>query len=115
MMKKEDIEKYIATLSPELQEKARACKNMDELKKFLAENDVELPEDVLQATAGGRTDDETDEYLRLHPFYCPECSQPLQGKRELRALVCSNPSCVACSEKWKFGASNATREVFRKG
>ena len=35
MMKKEDIEKYIATLSSELQEKARACKNMNELKQLI--------------------------------------------------------------------------------
>ena len=52
-MKKEELEKYIGELSPEMQEKARACKDMNELNAFLAENDVELSEDALQAVAGG--------------------------------------------------------------
>jgi hypothetical protein len=52
-MKKEELEKYIGELSPELQEKARQCKTMDELNALLAENDVELSEDALQAVSGG--------------------------------------------------------------
>ena len=51
----ENLEKYIGELSPELQEKARQCKDMKELNAFLAENDVELSEDALQAVAGGCT------------------------------------------------------------
>ena len=49
----EKLEKYISELSPELQEKARACKDMQELNVLLAENDVELSEDALEAVAGG--------------------------------------------------------------
>ena len=52
-MKKEELEKYIGELSPEMQEKARACKDMNELNALLAENDVELSEDALEAVAGG--------------------------------------------------------------
>ena len=52
-MKKEELEKYIGELSPEMQEKARKCKTMEELNALLAENDVELSEDALQAVAGG--------------------------------------------------------------
>ena len=47
-MKKEELEKYIGELSPEMQEKARACKDMQELNALLAENDVELSEDALE-------------------------------------------------------------------
>ena len=52
-MKKEELEKYIGELSPEMQEKARQCKDINELNALLAENDVELSEDALQAVAGG--------------------------------------------------------------
>ena len=50
---KKELEKYIGELSPEMQEKARQCKTMEELQTMLAENDVELSEDALQAVAGG--------------------------------------------------------------
>ena len=50
---KQELEKYIGELSPELQEKARQCKTMEELQTMLAENDVELSEDALEAVAGG--------------------------------------------------------------
>ena len=52
-MKKEELEKYVGELSPEMQEKARECKDMKELNALLAENDVELSEDALEAVAGG--------------------------------------------------------------
>ena len=57
-MKKEELEKYIGELSPELQEKARQCKDMGELNALLAENDAELSEDALEAVAGGCTSSE---------------------------------------------------------
>ena len=40
-MKKEELEKYVSELSPEMQKKARECKTMDELNTFLAENDID--------------------------------------------------------------------------
>ena len=49
----ENFEKYIEGLSPELQEKARACKTKEELNAFIAENDLELPEEALEMVAGG--------------------------------------------------------------
>jgi len=47
------FEKYIEGLSPEMQEKARACKTKEELNAFIAENDLELPEDALELVSGG--------------------------------------------------------------
>ena len=52
-MKKEELEKYVSELSPEMQEKARECRTMEELQSMLAENEVELSEDALAAVAGG--------------------------------------------------------------
>ena len=49
----EKFENYIKDLSPELQEKARQCKTNEELNAFLAENDIELPEDALEMVSGG--------------------------------------------------------------
>ena len=44
---------YIKDLSPELQEKAKACKTTDELLKLADENDIEIPGDVLETVSGG--------------------------------------------------------------
>ena len=49
----ENFEKYLKDLDPELQEKARECKTKEELNAFIAENDLELPEDALELVAGG--------------------------------------------------------------
>ena len=49
----EKFEKYIKDLSPELQEKARQCKTTEELNAFIAENDLEIPEEVLEMVSGG--------------------------------------------------------------
>ena len=37
---KQELEKYVGELSPELQAKARQCKEMTERNALLAENDV---------------------------------------------------------------------------
>ncbi len=49
-----DIEKYIKDLSPELQEKARACKSYRELADLATENKVPLPDEALEYVAGGK-------------------------------------------------------------
>ena len=49
-----EFEKYISELSPELQEKARECKTMEEFNEFIADNDIEIPEDALDMVAGGQ-------------------------------------------------------------
>ena len=48
-----NIEEYTKNLSPELQEKARACTDFADLMKLAAANDVELNTDQLEAVAGG--------------------------------------------------------------
>ena len=49
----EKFSEYLKDLPPELQEKAKGIKSREELNEFLSENDVELPEDVLEAVSGG--------------------------------------------------------------
>ncbi|MBO6141312.1 MAG: hypothetical protein J6O40_05895 [Ruminococcus sp.] len=97
----ENFEKYIKDLSPELQQKARECKTTEELIEFLADNDLELPEDALEAVAGGcGTADTKKAYCiycgsrallsSLHgdsTHWCPKCVKPLSynnGEVELR-------------------------------
>ena len=48
-----EMENYVKSLSPELQEKARACKSNTELIRFAAENDLEIPTEILEGVAGG--------------------------------------------------------------
>ena len=49
----EKFSEYLKDLSPELQEKAKDIKTREELNEFLSENDIELPEDALDAVSGG--------------------------------------------------------------
>jgi len=106
-MKNNELEKYISELPPELQEKARECKDMDELNKLLAENDVELSDDALEAVAGGVGC--TDPLLSQGDpvdIECRECGGTLRywdrceetGAR----YYCDNGACVACQESWLF-------------
>ncbi len=48
-----EMEEYLKNLTPELQEKARACKTKDELIQLLAEEGIEIPMDALESVAGG--------------------------------------------------------------
>ena len=41
------------SLTDEQKEKVKACKTMDELVKFAGEEGIELPDEVLDAVAGG--------------------------------------------------------------
>ena len=49
----EKYKDYLKDLSPELQEKAKDIKTQEELLEFLSDNDIEIPEDALDAVAGG--------------------------------------------------------------
>lgn len=102
-MKNENLEKYIGELSPELQEKARECKDMAELNALLAENDAELSEDALQAVAGGCSiSSEIYDRGDSLPVKCPDCKSTLyywdmcrdeKGCINIIRMYCNNPSC----------------------
>ena len=63
-----NLEEYIKDYSPELQEKARQCKTKDELMQLAAENDLEIPEEALEAVAGGYI-------IHREIVSCPKCGQ----------------------------------------
>ena len=60
-----NIEEYIKDLTPEQQEKAKACKTKEELIQLAAEEDVEIPMEALKNVAGGG--------CGQLEFYCEDC------------------------------------------
>lgn len=46
-------EKLESSLSPELLEKLKACKTVDEVTKLMSDNDIELDDDMMEAVSGG--------------------------------------------------------------
>lgn len=50
---KEILKGIYENLTDEQKAKAKACKNMDELMKLAGEWGIELPDDMLDAVAGG--------------------------------------------------------------
>lgn len=66
---------FLKDLSPELQEKAKGIKTQEELNEFLSDNDVELPEDTLEAVSGGCG--EPKEKV-IYANACPDCGADLE-------------------------------------
>ena len=71
------INGFISELSPELQEKAKGIKTQEELNEFLSENDIELPEDALEAVAGGCGEPRFYEKGTVFKGRCPDCGGDL--------------------------------------
>ena len=71
----EKYREYLKTLSPELREKAKNIKTQEELNEFLSENDIELPEDALEAVSGGCGEPEGKQ---IFPNACPDCGGDLE-------------------------------------
>ena len=95
-----NIEDYIneIDLSPELADKARACKTSSELLKFAAENDVELPDDALEAVAGGGCGSETTPVE-----VCNYCGNDTVNKKTLVGRGEINVRwCEKCNRKLTF-------------
>ena len=66
-----NLEDYIKNLTPDLQEKARACGSVNELLALAKEAKVPVPDDALEAIAGG---DQSDlEKCRPKMPNCPAC------------------------------------------
>ena len=86
-MSDSSIEKYIKDLSPELQEKARACENTAELLKLADENDFELSADELEAINGGTDRD----------YLVSGCAATV----EVGSTCASNDACAACEVSYE--------------
>ena len=74
----ERINELLSGLSPELREKAGNIKTQEELNEFLSENDIELPEDALEAVSGGCG--EPKEKV-IYANACPDCGADLEFVR----------------------------------
>ena len=66
-----NLEDHIKSLTPDLQEKARACGSVQELLALAKEEGVPVPEEALAAIAGG-ADSESDGCKPPVPP-CPKC------------------------------------------
>jgi 2-keto-3-deoxy-galactonokinase len=61
----------IEEMTPELIEKAKACKTTEELMKFFMENHISLPDEYLENVSGGVNADEYDsEYAKAGAREC---------------------------------------------
>ena len=65
-----NLEDYIKDLSPELQEKVRACGSLEELLALAKEEKVPIPDEALAAIAGGE-DAEVGSWCGKEK--CPRC------------------------------------------
>ena len=79
----EKINAFLKDLPPELQEKAKDIKTQEELNEFLSENDIELPEDALEAVSGGCSVENEYEPGEIFPNACPDCGGDLEYVRSV--------------------------------
>ena len=95
-----NLEDFIRSLSPELQEKAMKCQSVDELLALAEEEKTELPAEALEAIAGGKKAD---------PRNCGKPKCPKCGSKNV-SLVEEEPlgrpwfrdyfKCNACGHEW---------------
>ena len=90
------LEDYIKDLDPEVQEKARACGNIDELVTLAKDAKIPVPDEALAAIAGGEDPDAGS----CHHMDCPKC-----GSKD--TVYDGNDGsymywhCNTCGNKWK--------------
>ena len=88
----------INELPEDIRQKAAECKSAEELNVFLAENDVELPDDIIEAVSGGRDGcfiDDCDFYCKKHHLAC----QIKTGYDKVTKNVDFWFECPSCPEK----------------
>ena len=95
-----ELERFIKDLSPELQEKARRCKNVDELIALSREEKVELSGEALAAIAGGKGSDPKN--CGENPP-CPKCGSnnvKYLGFDDHFSYFILHYKCLDCGHKW---------------
>ena len=83
----ENFEKYINDLSPELQEKAKNCTSFEEITELLAENNIEIPEEILEAVSGGGK-------CEASPIPCPNCGKEKCSSSYNGTFLCQQCRCL---------------------
>ena len=87
----EKLNKYINYLPEGLKQKARDCKTTDEIMELIADNDIELPEDILDNVAGGCGSG----------YQCPSCKKMNLSKLENDKVLFSHKfQCNDCGRVW---------------
>ncbi len=91
-----NLEECIKDLDPELREKAHACGSEDELRSFLENEAIPIPDEALSAVAGGAGDDsKVGDYCDR----CPKC-----GSTDITTEILSPGllyyKCNACGHRW---------------
>lgn len=84
------IDDFIKDISPELQEKARACKSREEVLELAAEEDIELSDEALEAVSGGCNTPKGKPYCRSDGGLC---ILRIQGVYQREVYIC--PICKA--------------------
>ena len=81
----------------------------DELNELLAENDAELPEDALEAAAGGESGESYEQKYNkgdFTPWKCPDCGHgllywhPLSIEDKTHLLYCKSWQCRDTGIYW---------------
>ena len=88
-----NLEDYIKDLAPELQEKGRACGSVEELLALAKEAQIAVPDEVLEAIAGGAD----VKAGSCKPKECPRCG----SKNVEFDLVHDLFVCAECGYKWR--------------
>ena len=81
----EKLEQLINDLPEQLQQEAKKCTSLEELNELLADNDIELSEDVLEAVAGGIAAGCGEEY------YCKKCGTTVKKAQKRSYLLLPLP------------------------
>lgn len=95
-----NLKKYIENLPSELQEKARACNSVEELLALAKEAKAPVPDEALEAIAGGDGSDPEN----CQGGTCPKCGSTnvIVTKEEYFGF---NPVCYMkcndCGYQWK--------------
>ena len=95
-----ELEKYIKDLSPELQEKARKCKSVDELLALAKDEKIPLPDEALEAIAGGREGEDQS----CGKEKCPACGSKkthVTSKQEVQMGWILHYKCGDCGHTWE--------------
>lgn len=86
-------------VTPELQEKVKACKTPKELLALAKEEGRELSDDeIAQIAGGGDLDGSWDIGFPL-TFYCPHCHAMITGHGRKGDIV----ECPVCHKTFEFG------------
>ena len=96
-----NLENYIKDLDPGLQERARACGSLEELLALAKEERVPVPDEVLEAIAGGAD----VEAGSCNAKKCPKCGHkedPYQIEHLSNGLDRFYFKCSKCGCKWCF-------------